>query len=353
LIRSVLRGQAPELETRMGLDAIGVNVSPLGEVVRYFASSQVSAAQWEILYRVSQEGSKTGSIRNELCKGTIPFHLSDGDNKEANWNLCHDTLQEFPPVATAKRQKLKKLKETIAQEEKKLQDLQRSLQKHKEDLEELQSSMKSFSTLEATCPAMSCAAKELSLVEKGLSKAVLACIDKDPCAFSEFAENEKCSSPPPLSLVFNAVGLSPQTIDCLSDLDGQEFLDSYPMTLCDDNLITDFTQRKAVIYLHHMLSFKQIPYSKHSCVVCDCKNAEELLFLIQEHEKEDPIISAILTNDSLSITGPQFLFINRSDLCKHFLKNVSPKQFRDFKKQTLNYFWHIHKQSLSSNCFPS
>merc|ERR1712000_520219 len=130
-------------------------------------------------------------------------------------------------------------------------------------------------------------------------------------AFSAGREENETRSFPPLSLVFNAVGLSSQTIDCLSDLDGKKFLNSNSIALHDENLITDFIQRKEIAYLHHMLSLKQVPYSRHSCVVCDCENAAELQYLVQEHEKEDPVTSAILTNDSVSVNGRHFLFLNR------------------------------------------
>ena len=334
--------KAEELENHKKEDATGVKGYALQELVNYFASSQVSASQWEILYLGSLGGSEPSTITDALCKGSAPFHLSVEENNEANWKLCHETLKEFP---AAKRQKVEELKETITDEEKQLEALQRSIQKHKEELEELESSMRILPALEADCPAMSCLAKEISVVEEELLEAVLSCIEKDPYDFSAESDEKETRAFPPLSLVFNAVGLSSQTISCLSDLDGQEFLDSTPVTLCDDNLITDLIQRKEVAYLHHMLSFKQVPYSRHSCVVCDC-NAQELQYLVQEHEKEDPVTSAILSNDSVSITGRQFLLLDRNDICKHFLKDISAKQYRDFKKQTQNYFWLIHKQSL-------
>ena len=329
-------------------DSIGQRSYSLRELVKHFASSQVNPSQWEILYRGSLGGSESSAIKNGLCKGTIPFRLSVEENAEANWKLCHEILQEFPSVASTKRQKLEELKATIVDEKKQLDAIQRNLQKHKGELEELEGSMRILPALEVDCPAMSCLAKEISVVENELSGAVLACIDKDPCAFSAESEENETRSFPPLSLVFNAVGLSSQTIACLSDLDGQEFLDSNPIALCDENLITDLTQRKEVAYLHHMLPLKQVPYSRHSCVVCDCETAEELQYLVQEHEKEDPVTSSILTKDSVSINGQHFLFLNRDDISKHFLMDISAKQFRDFKKQTQNYFWLIHKQSLSS-----
>eukprot|EP00012_Vannella_robusta_P005272 CAMPEP_0206190694 /NCGR_PEP_ID=MMETSP0166-20121206/4895_1 /ASSEMBLY_ACC=CAM_ASM_000260 /TAXON_ID=95228 /ORGANISM="Vannella robusta, Strain DIVA3 518/3/11/1/6" /LENGTH=376 /DNA_ID=CAMNT_0053606807 /DNA_START=145 /DNA_END=1275 /DNA_ORIENTATION=+ len=148
-----------------------------------------------------------------------------------------------------------------------------------------------------------------------------------------------------LSLVFNACGLSQDTISRLQHLDGNQFLQVNISQLCDQQDITQLEDSCYLNYLQELLALKQFPSIKHEeeCVVCCCKTPEDLIFLIEEHEQD--FDTKFLEENNFN--GKLFLGLSKA----HIPRIQKATGTLDVQQMisTVSYFRDIHLQELTNH----
>jgi len=184
-----------------------------------------------------------------------------------------------------------------------------------------------------TCQFVQTAAEK----EKKLAKRM------DECRLADEEFTANCSGDAPLSLVFNAIGLSDQSIKQLQFLDEFEFLNTNIQTECRSLNIPIREQFELAYCQKLWITNGCFPNKLHEedCVVCAHHTPEELCFLIAEHEKSFDI-------DWIKrerITGRQFVGMPAISV-----RSISTsKEFQS----TWMYFQRMHNQSLKSGGFES
>ena len=154
-------------------------------------------------------------------------------------------------------------------------------------------------------------------------------LEMDLNEFSSLHENSKF---PKLSLIFNAMGLSSDTIRILQDYTGAKFNDDDLNDSITYYGIHDFKEQKQLFYIRHMMQQKLISTDHaENCAVCICETPLDLKNLLLEREIYVPIDFSFI--DDFQLNGPRFLFINYSD-CKRFMLNAEQiEQLMELKEQ--------------------
>lgn len=106
-----------------------------------------------------------------------------------------------------------------------------------------------------------------------------------------------------LSLIFNAFGISSETIACLHDVDGEQLLNMDPFNLCKEHGVNNQEDGMDLCFLKMMLEENKLPSKAHrdQSLVCSCGTPNELKYLLQERNMNYDL----LVNHK--INGPRFI----------------------------------------------
>ena len=164
--------------------------------------------------------------------------------------------------------------------------------------------------------------------------------------YNQFSSLNEKSNFPKLSLIFNAMGLSSDTICILQDYTGAKFNDDDLNDSTTYYGINDIKEQKQLFYTRHMMQKKLISTDHvENCAVCSCETPLDLKNLLLEREINVPIDFSFI--DDFQLNGPRFLFINYSD-CKRFMLNREQiEQLMELKEQlhSLHLFDEIRCKS--------
>mmetsp|Transcript_103115 Transcript_103115/g.154558 ORF Transcript_103115/g.154558 Transcript_103115/m.154558 type:complete len:271 (+) Transcript_103115:1-813(+) len=172
---------------------------------------------------------------------------------------------------------------------------------------------------------------------------IIASIDthmKQPKASYKLASLNDSGKNVKLSLVFNGVGLSHESISKLCDIDGEDFMESSISSLCTRNEIP-FSEQLELNFIRSMLNINCVPNVHHEeeCAVCVC-STEGLRWLIEEHKKKFDF--ALL--EKFQLNGKQFLGLTRDDFMNYFSQSkISTKEL----VSTVSYF----RTTVHDACF--
>jgi len=154
----------------------------------------------------------------------------------------------------------------------------------------------------------------------------------------EFTDN--CAGDLPLSLVFNAIGLSESTIKKLEYLSGYEFLNCSIQVECND-LDIQLREQFELEYCQKLWNMHGIfPGKAHEteCVVCAHSSPEDFCYLLEEHQK--PFDTDWIVREKIS--GRQFVGMTAS-----YIRTLFPDN-KDFSS-TWMYFQKMHTRSISKS----
>jgi len=267
------------------------------------------------------------------------------------WKEIADNIQKFPSQFQEPEKRITQLTE----EEMEISDELKKLEKQKNILEtKLQATRETKIALQNQCQpwevfkekyeqvvnfANNCAA-----VEKQLATALDKQLDVDSSPFTAEMKGDK-----PLSLVFNAFGMSAATIQKLHFADGYEFLDPGFLTTCKD-LELPIGDQYDLTFLQQVLSngnFNRLKQEHiEECCVCNSDTSEQLCELLKEHKESlanataNPAIDLTDLLDYVkrfNITGRQFLGISVRDLRASFPR----ERFAEINK-IHGYFKKLH-----------
>jgi len=327
------REEARRVEARRSQENI------LGKIIG--TTGRVCARLFEQL-NVSQN-----EIAEQFKLGNLPIGFSDN----LLWKEIADNIQKLPSQFQEQEARITQLTE----EEMEISNELRQLEEQKNILEtKLQATRATKIALQNQCQpwesfkekyhrvvtfANNCAA-----VEKKLATAIDNQLAADPAAFSAEMKGDK-----PLSLVFNAFGMSAATIKKLHFTDGYEFLDPGFLVTCKD-LELPIGDQYDLTFLQQVLSNENFNLLKQEhieeCCVCNSDTAERLCDLMQEHKESlakataNPVVDLTDLLDYVkrfNITGRQFLGISVRDLRASFPK----ERFADINKIHA-YFKKLH-----------
>jgi len=275
-------------------------------------------------------------IEENMKKGKIPIGFSDS----LVWQEINEKMKKLPKEHEEKEEKFEMLKteeqkilEQLLQLEKaKLEEILKKTQHEKKKLEKEIQPWLHFK--ETHFQKASQFVQTIAEKEKNLAKRMDACRLSD----DEFTSN--CMGDTPLSLVFNAIGLSKQSIKQLQYLDEFEFLNA--------NIHMECKPRKIPIKEQFELAYCQKLWNeqgvfpnklhKNECTVCDHSTPEALCHLMEEHEK--PFNMYWIKREN--ITGRRLIGMTVSHIRDIFPNNNEIKS-------TWMYFQRIHKQAVKNS----
>ena len=148
-------------------------------------------------------------------------------------------------------------------------------------------------------------------MEQALSSEVLQKLADNPEEFSSLSTTGGYTR---LSLAFNAIGLSEETIHKLKDLDGLTFLATEEFL---DHQFKNIQERLDLQYFRKLIEerFFDIVDHKKKCVVCSCNTPNELIEFLQNYQM-DLIDNNIWKH--FQINGPRLLGATVGDFYYHF-----------------------------------
>jgi len=275
-------------------------------------------------------------VAKEFNSGKIPC----GFTGALIWPAIAKSVNSVPSRVEQQEKELQLVEEEEANILKDLEALKAKLKKTQEKKKILQQKLAPW--LQFRCDKYKTFKSVVSTrakVETELASSIDKHMENDS-ADSLSALDDTTAESPKLTFVFNAVGLSENTIRKFSDIDGADFqsLDLTKKFLETKNI--PFNEGLELQYLKQMMENETLDYVKHEedCVVCSC-DSENLTYLIEEHEKPFDL-AGIRTN---GITGRQFLYLRTQD-CSEFF-NTSDVAAKEMSR-TILYFKKIHKKAL-------
>jgi len=281
-------------------------------------------------------------IEENMKKGKIPIGFSD-------FLLWHEIDEKMKKLPEEQREKEKKF-EMLKKEEQKILEQLQQLEAEKVKLEEmLENTQREKKILEneiqpwlqfkeTRFQRASQFVQTIAEKEKKLAKQM------DACRMSNDEFTSNCTGDAPLSLVFNAIGLSEQSIKQLEYLDEFEFLNTSIQIECKSHKIP-MGEQLELAYCQKLWNEQGVfPNQAHeeNCNVCGSSTPEDLCYLIAEHEK--PFDMDWIKREK--ITGRQLIGMQVSDI-RHIFPNNNEI------KSTWLYFQKIHKQTvleMAPNC---
>ena len=177
----------------------------------------------------------------------------------------------------------------------KLENKKRKLNEELDKLtNQLNSTMKSLNGLELVTDSLQEKAKKVANIERNLVNDMQVQLVKDFKKFSSLREESKF---PKLSLIFNAMGISPETIHALQNFTGVRF-NYEDLNDCINHYgIINFEEQKDLCYIRHMMQEKLLSTNHvENCLVCACKNPLEFKNLLKEREITLSMASIFLKN---------------------------------------------------------
>jgi len=273
-------------------------------------------------------------IEDNMKKGKIPIGFSDS----LVWHEIAEKMKKLPEKQKEKEKQLATLKkeeqnileklQQLEEEKAKLDDVLKNTQHEKKILKnEIQSWLQFKKThfQQTSRFVQTIAEKEKKLAQQ-----------MDTCRLSEDEFTSHCTGDAPLSLVFNAIGLSEQSIKQLEYLDEFEFLNT--IIQMEDNACTiPIGEQFELAYCQKLWNEQGVfPSNDHkeNCIVCDHSVPEDLCHLIEEHEK--PFDMDWIKKEK--ITGRRLIGMPLSNI-----RNIFPNNKEI--KSTWIYFQKIHKQA--------
>mmetsp|Transcript_5832 Transcript_5832/g.8800 ORF Transcript_5832/g.8800 Transcript_5832/m.8800 type:complete len:646 (+) Transcript_5832:74-2011(+) len=308
------------------------SAAPQKTINDWLVAKQFSPKHFEALEKMMQQEV---DIISEMKLGNIKIGFSDS----LVWPAVFNQLKILSDSVDAELKREEDLPILVQETEKEIARLQELLEKYNLELDILKNTRNEREEFRDTNSLRLEMAAKIQAQELSFAKEIdMQIAESGPTGFSSLSEETEF--PPPLSLVLNAFGISPEAIQATKDMDGDEFL--------NDRLDCDVTPMDIVDleYCKHMLKKQKVPpFSSHfeCCAVCQCSNAEELIYLLEEHKKED------LEKDILKkkeINGPRILMLTMADIQSLF--NVPKATASGIKRGTISYLKKIHVDALKS-----
>jgi len=255
------------------------------------------------------------------------------------WTEILEKMKKLPEEHKEKEKKI----EILTNEEQKIFTKLRQLEEEKEKLEELLKNTQHEKKIleneiqpwlqfkETHFQKASQFVATMAEKEKKLTKQM------DACRLSDDEFTSHCNGDTPLSLVFNAIGLSEQSIKQLEYLDEFEFMNTTIQIYCKAHNIP-IGEQYELAYCQQLWRDQGVfPNKAHeeNCNVCGSSTPEDLCYLIVEHEK--PFDMDWIKREK--ITGRQLIGMQVSDI-RHIFPNNNEI------RSTWLYFQKIHKQSF-------
>jgi len=272
------------------------------------------------------------------------------------WQEIVDNITKLPSQFREQEQRITQLSE----EEMEISNMVKELKQQTKNLEtKLKATQATKIALQNQCQAwfafkgkygqVANFATNCAAVEKQLATAIDKQLTVDASAFTAEMKGDK-----PLSLVFNAFGMSSATIKKLHCVDGYEFLDHGFLITCNE-LGVPAGDQYDLAFLQHVLSFQNLHQLKqehiYDCPVCSADTFQQFGYLIEEHKESLAKATANPHVDltdffyfvkQFKITGRQFLGVSVRDLRTSFLK----ERFAEISKIHA-YFKNLHLKAES------
>ena len=154
--------------------------------------------------------------------------------------------------------------------------------------------------------------------------------------YEDFSEWNDDNDSVKLTLIFNIFGISPDIIQKLASVNGNDF-DADIFDVCSANGIDDWDSILDLGYIQMMLRNNALPCPKHfeNCPVCYCSTPKELENLLREHEL------ALDYNllERKNINGSRFIAIGHTRWIKNCEEKIDEKAFR----KAIQHVKKLHK----------
>ena len=277
-------------------------------------------------FRINDE-----SLKQKFYTGKLRIGRSQNN---LYWEECSKIFSETPKKIENIQKQIKEFKLTIEAKRKEINNLENQKRKLNTEVNnltnQLNKNIESLKGLEMVTDSLQEITLKASNIEKTLVKDMQTQLEIDTNQFSSLNEKSKF---PKLSLIFNAMGLSSETICILQNYTGVKFNDDDLNDSIDYYGIHDFKEQKELFYIRHMMQKKLISTDHvENCAVCICKTPLDLKNLLLEREIDVPIDFSFV--DDFQLNGPRFLFINYSDCTKRFRLNAEQiEQLMELKEQ--------------------
>merc|ERR1712137_1371705 len=289
-------------------------------------------------------------IAEQFKRGNFPMGFSDN----LLWQEIADNIKKLPTQFQEQEERITQ----ITEEEAEISNTLKQLEEQKKNLEAklkttratkiaLQDQTRPWLKFKEKYEQVANFADNCAAVEKQLASALDKQLAVDPSAFTAEMKGDT-----PLSLVFNAFGMSASTIQKLHCSDGYEFLD-HGFNLTCKNLDLPLSDQYDLTFLQQTLSNENFELLKQEhmekCAVCDSNTPELLCYLIVEHKESlakataNPNIDLTDVLDyvkRLNLTGRQFLGVSVSELRSSF-----PSERFAVINKIHRYFKNLHSKA--------
>ena len=281
-------------------------------------------------------------LRRFFEQGKIPLRF------DGIWNDVVESLSEqielskltkaklltFKEKANDVSEKIVQLHTEIAQKQQALEILHEKKLQWEENISLIEAEKDPFLNYnESQCDKIISFSSRLSKMEQALSSEVLEKLADNPEEFSSLSSTEGNTR---LSLAFNAIGLSEETIHKLKDLDGLTFLATEEFL---DHQFKNIQERLDLQYFRKLIEerYFDIVDHKKKCVVCSCSTPNELIEFLQNYQMD------LIDNDiwrRFQINGPRLLGATVGDFYYHF--KLSPNH-KNLAVKIRFFLQKIHK----------
>jgi len=338
------------------------------EVKREAARRAMEAGEESILrIIIGKAGRVCGELfeqfsvsQNEIAEqfklGTLPMGFSDN----LLWKEIVDNIQTLPSQFQEQEERITKLTE----EEMKISNALKELDEQKMHLETnlrtiqaakiaLQDQCQPWLSFKGKYKQVATFANNCAAVEEQLAAALDEQLAVDPSSFTAELKGDT-----PLSLVFNAFGMSAATIKKLHHVDAKGFLDPGFLVACKELDLPPGDQYD-LAFLHNVFLHENLNQLRHehmdNCPICSSDTSQLLCYLIEEHKESLGKATANPTVDitdlfdfvnRFNITGRKFLGASVSDLRNHFPN----ERFAEICKIHA-YFKNFHLKAESTQPF--
>jgi len=276
-------------------------------------------------------------IEQCMKKGEIPIRFSDS----LLWTEIFEKMKKLPEEYKEKEKRYECLKKEEQKIFKKLKRLEEEQAKLSEILKNTQTEKKKLENevlvwLESKETHFQQAIQFVQITaekEANLAKKI------DDCRLSEDEFINNCTGDTPLSLVFNAIGLSEKSIKQLEYLDELEFRNTSIRDFVNIGIIP-IGEQFELFYCQKIWNEQGVfPSRVHeqNCVVCSHSTPKDLWHLIVEHEKQNVFDWEWIKTEK--ITGRRLIGMVNSNISQIFPENHKEIQ------SALLYFLKIHKKA--------
>ena len=281
-------------------------------------------------------------LLQKFYTGTLRIGISQ-DN--LYWSECATIFAETPNKIEKLRNDVAEAKLFIQKKKDELNKIENRRRQLNEELDkltnQLHSKLKSLEGLEMVTASLQEKTKKVANLEKNLVNDMQVQLVKDINKFSSLREESKF---PKLSLVFNAMGISTNTIYALQDFTGVRFNYEDFNDCINHYGIINFKEQKDLCYIRHMMQHKFLSTNHvENCVVCTCKTPFEFKIMLKEREIRLSMGFDFL--EKFHLNGPRFLFFNYSDSTNLFkLNRDQTEQLMNLKEQLLSL--HLYDEII-------